>query len=126
LRTRQVVLTAEGAEFFAQQTRDKLPGALLFSPDGEREWRRHLWAKATRDAIASHNEKARGKERLPLGLGAYVFRHARISELLRVHAVDPLTVAQQTGTSLAMIERAYYRFVPAALAEKLATLKASP
>jgi len=34
--------------------------------------------------------------------------------------VDPLTVAAQTGTSLAMIERAYLRFMPSALHDKLA------
>jgi len=43
--------------------------------------------------------------------------------LLQIHKVDPLTVAQQTGTSIAMIEKAYMRFIPAALQEKLATLK---
>ena len=51
------------------------------------------------------------------------FRHARISELLQVHGVDPLTVAQQTGTSVEMIERSYLRFIPSALQLKLATLK---
>jgi hypothetical protein len=40
-----------------------------------------------------------------------------------VHAVDPLTVAHQTGTSLAMVEKAYMRFIPQALREKLAGLK---
>jgi hypothetical protein len=29
--------------------------------------------------------------------GAYGFRHARISELLQLHNVDPLTVAMQMG-----------------------------
>jgi hypothetical protein len=42
--------------------------------------------------------------RIPPGVGAYALRHARISELLQVFDVDPLTVADQTGTSLAMIE----------------------
>jgi hypothetical protein len=48
---------------------------------------------------------------------------ARISELLQVHGVDPLTVAAQTGTSLAMIEKAYLRFIPSAMREKLAHIK---
>ncbi len=38
-------------------------------------------------------------------------------------AVDPLTVAHQTGTSIAMIEKAYLRFIPVALQQKLAALK---
>lgn len=33
------------------------------------------------------------------------FRQARISELLQIHGVDPLTVAAQCGTSLAMAEK---------------------
>jgi hypothetical protein len=48
---------------------------------------------------------------------------ARISELLQVHEVDPLTVAAQTGTSLVMIEKAYLKFIPSAMEEKLANLK---
>lgn len=43
-----------------------------------------------------------------------------ISELLQIHGIDPLTVAAQTGTSLAMIEKAYLRFIPSAMREKLA------
>ncbi len=56
-------------------------------------------------------------------VGPYAFRHARISELLQIHGVDPLTVAAQTGTSLAMIEKAYLRFIPSAMREKLAGVK---
>jgi hypothetical protein len=36
-----------------------------------------------------------------------------------VYGIDPLTVAQQTGTSLAMIEKAYFRFIPSAMKVKL-------
>jgi hypothetical protein len=36
---------------------------------------------------------------------------------------EPLTVAAQTGTSVAMIERAYLRLIPSAMQEKLAALK---
>jgi hypothetical protein len=41
-----------------------------------------------------------------------------------VHGVDPLTVAQQTGTSIEMIEKSYLRFIPSALQMKIAALKA--
>jgi len=40
-----------------------------------------------------------------------------------VHGIDPLTVAQQSGTSIAMIEKAYMRFIPAALQPKLEAVK---
>ena len=59
----------------------------------------------------------------PLGVGAYAFRHARISEPLQIHGVDPLTVAAQAGTSMAMIEKTYLRFIPSAMREKLAGVK---
>ena len=49
-------------------------------------------------------------------------RHARICELLQIHGIDPLTVAAQTGASLAMIEKAYLRFIPSAMREKLAAV----
>ena len=124
LRTRYVVLSTDGADFFAAQIKDKLPAALIFTEDGSQAWRRHRWAAEMRNAIKEHNKKAKGKDRVPLGTGAYSFRHTRISELLQVHGIDPLTVAAQTGTSLAMIEKAYLKFIPGALREKLAAVKA--
>jgi len=125
LRVRYTVLSAEGIVFFTREAADKLPAAPLFTEDGEQPWRRHIWAREVRAAVTKHNEKARGKARIPLGVGAYAFRHARISELLQIHGVDPLTVAAQTGTSLAMIEKAYLRFIPSAMREKLAGVKES-
>lgn len=125
VRTRHTVLGPDGVTFFAAQVQDKLPAASLFTEDGVQTWRRHIWARQVRAAAAKVNEKAKGVARIPPGVGAYSFRHARISELLQVHGVDPLTTGQQTGTSLAMIEKAYHRFIPAALHEKLAALKAA-
>jgi integrase len=120
LRSRYVVMDEEGVAHFARQTKDKLPSALLFTVDGQKPWRRHLWAQEVRSAIAAHNKVARGSERIPSGASAYSFRHARISELLQVYGVNPLTVGAQTGTSLRMIERAYYKFIPSVMREKLA------
>jgi hypothetical protein len=39
--------------------------------------------------------------------------------LLQVFGIDPLTVAQQTGTSVSMIERSYFRFIASSMREKL-------
>ena len=119
LRTRYVTLSNDGVRFFKSQVKRKLPGAPLLSESGERPWRRHRWARAVAAAIAEYNQKARGKSRIPPEASAYSFRHSRISELLQVYGIDPLTVAQQTGTSLAMIERAYFKFIPSAMKEKL-------
>jgi hypothetical protein len=44
--------------------------------------------------------------------------------LLQIYAVDPLTVAAQSGTSVAMIEKAYLIVIPSAMQQKLAALKA--
>jgi integrase len=123
LRRRHVVLSAEAIEFFKEQSKDKLPSAPLFAEDGETPWRRHVWARQVRAAIANHNRDASAKRQISTNASAYSFRHARISELLQIYGVDPLTVAAQTGTSIAMIEKAYLRFIPSAMQEKLAALK---
>jgi integrase len=119
MRVRFTLLSAEGVEFFKRQCRRKLPAAPIFTEDGSQPWRRHTWGRGIQAAIAEHNRKARGKKRLPPKASAYSFRHARISELLQLHSIDPLTVAAQTGTSVAMIEKAYLKFIPAAMREKL-------
>lgn len=125
LRVRFVVLSADGVEFFKLAAADKLPAAYIFTEDGKTAWRRHIWAQQMRAAVAEVNREAKGEARIPPRAGAYSFRHARISELLQVHGIDPLTVAHQTGTSIAMIEKAYMRFIPSALREKLAAVRDS-
>lgn len=123
-RARYVYLDPIGIAFFEQMTKDKLPAAPIFTEDGETPWRRHVWAEEMRAAVTEANKSLKGKHRVPPDATAYSFRHARISELLQIHGVDPLTVAQQLGTSLAMIERAYFRFIPSAMAQKLAQVRA--
>lgn len=82
-----------------------------------------MWARATRAAISKVNEAARGQDRIPDGASAYSYRHARMRELLQLYGIDPLTVAQQTGTSIAMNEKAYMRFIPVALQQKHAAVR---
>jgi integrase len=123
LRSRYVVLSAEGVRFFKAQTKGKLPAAHILTEDGATAWRRHTWSRAILAAIEKHNEKAKGKARIPHKASAYSFRHARISELLQVHGIDPLTTAAQCGTSIAMIEKYYFKFVPNAMRAKLAAVK---
>lgn len=127
LRLRHVVLGEDGIAFFTTQCKGRLQNAWICTEDGERQWRRHMWARKVRTSIGAHNAEAAKqnppKEPLPQEASAYSFRPARISELLQIHGVDPLTVAAQTGTSLGMIERAYLRFIPSAMREKLAAIK---
>jgi len=124
LRMRRTVLGADGVAFFKKQSKDKLPSAPLFTEDGETPWRTHMWCRRVRTAIAANNAQENVKHPIPADASAYSFRHARISELLQLHGVDPLTVAQQTGTSLAMIEKTYFRFIQSAMKDKLAQLRA--
>jgi hypothetical protein len=79
-----------------------------------------------RAAIDRHNESAKeGEVKIPEDASAYSLRHARISEVLQVHGIDPITVASQTGTSVAMLERTYFKFIPSAMRAKLAAIKDS-
>jgi len=54
---------------------------------------------------------------------AYSFRHARITDLLQIYGVDPLTVAARKGASIAVIEKAYLPFIPSAMQEKLTAMR---
>jgi integrase len=126
LRSRYVVLDKDGVAFFRLQAKGKSPTDPLFTVVEGKPWRRDQWAGEVRSAIAVYNTRAQRDARVSTEASAYSFRHARISELLQVYGVDPLTVAAQTGTSLRMIERTYFKFIRSAMLEKLAGLKAKP
>src|SRR5262245_57738695 len=121
LRTRMTVLGAEGLAFFIKQSKSKLPNALLF-PDAEGQpFTDHDRTDAFRSAVAKL--RAQGIA-VPDYARPYSFRHARISELLQLHGIDPITVATQTGTGVAQIEKHYYRFIESAMHAKLAAIRA--
>jgi hypothetical protein len=40
-----------------------------------------------------------------------------------VYGIDPLTTAQQTGTSIAMIEKYYFKFISSSMRDKLNAVK---
>ncbi len=120
LRARAVMLSDDACTFFRVHSRDKLPKAPLISgPDGD-HWRAGDWSIAIRSAATVANKSAaRLSQRVPLHVSAYSFRHSRISELLQVYGVDPLTVAQQCGTSMLMIEKYYFKSISSAMRTKL-------
>ena len=99
----------------------RLPAAALLTEDGKQKWRPHVWAKEFRRAAEIVNKDATGADRIPLHASTYSFRHAR--ELLQLHGIDPLTVTHQTGTSLQVIEKHYFRFIASAMREKLARVR---
>jgi integrase len=122
-RSRMRVLGPRALAFFAAQAKSKLPTAYLFPMANGRPYERHDWADEIRDvAIRKINKTAKGEDRIPERAGAYCFRHAHISEMLQVHRFDPVTVAEQTGTSVRMIERNYFKLIRNAMADRLAAV----
>jgi integrase len=92
---------------------------LIAGADGG-HWRAGDWSVAIRAAAnAARASSARPAQRIPARVSAYSFRHSRISELLQLCGIDPLTVAQQCGTSMLMIEKYYFKFISSAMREKL-------
>lgn len=125
LRPRAVVLADDGVAFFKKQTRNRMPSVPLLIDQDSEPWGRHRWADEVQAAIRKVNTTAKGKARIPVGASAYSFRHARISELLQDYGVDPITVAQQTGTSTRMIEQTYFKFIAPSLRKKLSVIGSS-
>lgn len=126
LRTRAVTLSDDGAEFFRAQASGKLPRAPLISNDEGLHWTDQQWCAGIETAITAANETAKNPTQgIPAGASAYSFRHTRISELLQIYGVDPLTTAQQTGTSVAMIEKHYFKFISGSMRDKLNAVKAT-
>ena len=119
LRVRSVPLSSEGAKFFSSMVRGKSPKSPLISnPHGE-PWTLIQWSRAIRAATNGANTEAGEGEEIPVTASAYSFRHARISELLQVYGIDSMSVRKICGTSQAMIQQYYFKFVPSELKAKL-------
>lgn len=112
-RDRKIKLPSQTAAFFAQRAKDKLPTAsLLVRADGK-TWDKDAWKKPVKSAA-----KVAG---LPDTVTAYAMRHSAITDLVTA-GLDLLTVAQLSGTSVAMIERHYGHLRADHAAAALATL----
>ena len=119
LRVRSVPLSSEGAKFFSSMVKGKSPKSpLIANPHGE-PWTLIQWSRAIRAAINDANAEAGEGEEIPVTASAYSFRHARISELLQVYGIDSMSVCKICGTSQAMIQKYYFKFVPSELKAKL-------
>jgi len=95
---RRIKLPDVTAEFFEAASKDKLPTAPLLSRADGKAWNKDAWKWPIRATVeAAH---------LPDGTTAYTLRHSVISDLVH-DGLDLLTVAQISGTSVAMIERHY-------------------
>jgi len=95
---RRIKLPQSTAAFFANLTKSKLPSAPLLSRASGQVWSKDYWKKPVRAAAeAAH---------LPDNITAYAMRHSVITDLV-TGGLDLLTVAQLSGTSVAMIEKHY-------------------
>ena len=122
-RTRATVLSAKGLEFFKAQARGKLPKAPLIANDAGKHWTDQEWCAAIEKTILAVNQAAdknkKPANRIPHGVSAYSMRHSRISELLQLHGIDALSVAQQCGSSVQMLAKYYFKFISTSMRAKL-------
>lgn len=97
-KARTILLPDEAAALLAEQARSKLPAAPLFARSDGRRWDKDAWKGPIKDAVIA--------AKLPPAASAYTLRHSTISDLVR-GGLDLLSVAQISGTSVAMIEAHY-------------------
>jgi integrase len=97
--SRAITLPPATAAFFAKQAKDKLPAAPLLAQASGKAWNKDAWKVPFKVAAAAAE--------LPAAATAYALRHSVITDLIALHRLDTLTVAQLSGTSLQMIEKHY-------------------
>jgi integrase len=112
-KDRKIKLPEATAAMFAELSKDKLPAAPLLARADGKAWDKDAWKKPVKAA-------ARAAE-LPESITAYAMRHSAITDLV-TGGLDLLTVAQLSGTSVAMIERHYGHLRADHAAAALATL----
>lgn len=99
---RQIALPLVIVDFLAVQVRGKLPAAPIFSRLKGDAWNKDTWKYPIKDAVELAG--------LPGAVSAYTLRHSVITDLIRAR-LPILTVAQLSGTSVAMIEKHYGHLV---------------
>lgn len=112
-RPRQITVPQLIAKFLSAQSKDKLPSASLFSRADSRAWNKDTWKNPIKEATRKAN--------LPNNVSAYTLRHSIVTDLVR-DGLPILTVAQLSGTSVAMIEKHYGHLVRSDAEEALARL----
>jgi integrase len=95
---RKIKLPPKTAVFFALAAKGKLPAAPLLARANGSAWNKDAWKWPVKAAAEA--------AKLPEATTAYAMRHSVITDLV-TGGLDLLTVAQISGTSVAMIERHY-------------------
>lgn len=98
-KDRKISLPQSTAAFFSEHAADKPSEAPLFGRADGAFWNKDSWKY-----LFKHAALAAG---LPAQATAYALRHSTITDLIALHKLDTLTVAQLSGTSLQMIEKHY-------------------
>jgi integrase len=111
---RKINLPASTAAFFSEQVKDKLPSAPLIARANGQFWNKDSWKYPFKDAVLAAN--------LPPDATAYALRHSTITDLIALHRLDTMTVAQLSGTSVLMIEKHYGHLLRDHAADALAKL----
>lgn len=97
-KDRRIKLPGVTAAFFESAAKDRPPTAPLLARADGKAWDKDAWKGPVRTTVDAAE--------LPDGTTAYTLRHSVISDLVH-DGLDLLTVAQISGTSVAMIERHY-------------------
>ncbi|MBP6814378.1 MAG: integrase [Burkholderiaceae bacterium] len=87
------------AEFLAERCQGRQPEVPLLPRANGEAWNKDAWKKPLKQAARDAG--------LPEGTVAYALRHSAITDLIALHRLDTMTVAQLAGTSLLMIEKNY-------------------
>ncbi|MGE4352451.1 MAG: tyrosine-type recombinase/integrase, partial [Bdellovibrionales bacterium] len=112
-KPRQIAVPQNIADFLTGQVKDKLPTAPIFMRADGRAWNKDSWKGPIKDAVTA--------AKLPTAVSAYTLRHCVITDLVNA-GLPVLTVAQISGTSIAMIQAHYGHLVGNAATEALAGL----
>ena len=110
---RQLTMPEATAKFFEAHVKGKLPTGSIFTRADGGAWNKDSWKHPIKEAVKSAG--------LPHATAAYTLRHSVITDLIRAR-LPILTVAQLSGTSVAMIEKHYGHLVRDDAEEALATL----
>lgn len=113
-KDRKITLPPNTTAFFATLVKDKLPNAPLVARADGQFWNKDSWKYPFKDAVSAAN--------LPPAATAYALRHSTITDLIALHHLDTMTVAQLSGTSVLMIEKHYGHLLRDHAADALALL----
>lgn len=95
---RKIKMPPTTAKLFERVSIDRPPAAPLLARADGQAWNKDAWKKPIKEAAHSAG--------LPIGTTAYTLRHSVITDLVH-DGLDLLTVAQLSGTSVAMIQKHY-------------------